>query len=118
MYDYILPTERDFTPEIFVAHVGTNDLPLNKSPKEISDDIVTLARSIKTENTKNIVSSTVRPADNFRKIVGIVNAHIEGICVEKDIAIITDSNINPKRELNKSRLYLNDSGISVFVICV
>ena len=29
--------------------------------------------------------------------------------------IITHSNINPKRHLNKSRLYLNDAGISVLV---
>ena len=38
MYDYIKPTQRDFKPEIFILHVGTNDLPLNKSPKEISED--------------------------------------------------------------------------------
>ena len=35
MYDWIKPTQRDFKPEIFVSHVGTNDLSLNKSPKEI-----------------------------------------------------------------------------------
>ena len=38
MYDYIKPTQREFKPEIFILHVGTNDLPLNKSPKEISED--------------------------------------------------------------------------------
>ena len=39
MYDYIKPIQRDFKQEIFILHVGTNDLPLNKSPKEISEDI-------------------------------------------------------------------------------
>ena len=34
---------------------------------------------------------------------------------KKDIAIITHSNINPKRHLSKSRLHLNDAGISVLV---
>ena len=43
MYDYKKPTQRDFKPEIFILHVVTNDLPLNKPPKEISEDIVTLA---------------------------------------------------------------------------
>ena len=43
IYDYIKPTQIDFKPEIFTLHVGKNDLPLNKSPKEISEDIVTLA---------------------------------------------------------------------------
>ena len=95
MYDYIKPTQRDFKPEIFILHVGTNDLPLNKSPKEISED------------NKIIVSSIVCRADSFREKVGKVNAHLEEICAEKDIAIITHSNINPKRHLNKSRLHLN-----------
>ena len=30
MYDYIKPTQRDFKSEIFILHVGANDLPLNK----------------------------------------------------------------------------------------
>ena len=111
MYDYIKPTQRDFKPEIFILHVGTNDPPLNKSPTKISEDIVTLAESMKTENNKIIVSSIVCPADSFREKVGKVTL----ICAEKDIAIITHSNINPKRHLNKSRLHLNDAGISVFV---
>ena len=94
--------------------VETNDLPLIKSPKEISEDIVTLAESMKTENTKIIISNIVCRADSFRKKVDEVNAHLEEICA-KDIAIITDSNINPKRHLNKSRLHLNYAGISVLV---
>ena len=44
-----------------------------------------------------------------------VNAHLEEIFAEKDIAVITHSYINPKRHLNKSRLHLNDPGISVLV---
>ena len=73
IYDYIKPTQRDFKPEIFVLQVGTNDLPLNKSPKEISEDIVTLAESIKTENNK-IILSTVCRADSFREKLDEVNA--------------------------------------------
>ena len=38
MYDYIKPTQRNFKPETFILHGGTNDLPLNKSPKEISEE--------------------------------------------------------------------------------
>ena len=51
---------------------------------------------MKTENNKIIVSSIVCRADSFREKVGKVNAHLEEICAEKDIAIITHSNINPK----------------------
>ena len=35
------------------------------------------------------------------KKVGKVNAHLEEICAEKGIAIITHSNINPKKLLKK-----------------
>ena len=85
MYDYIKPTQRDFKPETFPLYVGTNDLPLNKSPNEISEDIVTLAESMKTENSKIIVSSiVVCRADSFREKVDEVNAHLKEICAKKD----------------------------------
>ena len=70
---------------------------------------------MKTENNKIIVSSIVCRADSFREKVDEENAHLEEICAEKNIAIITDSNINPKRHLNRSRLHLNDASISVLV---
>ena len=116
MYDYIKPTQRDVKAEIFVLNVGTNDLPLSKSPKNISEEITTLAKSMKTENNKIIVSSIVCCAYSFREKVDEVNAHLEEVCAEKDMAIITLVNINPKRHLNKSRLHLNDAGIFVLVI--
>ena len=50
---------------------------------------------MKTENNKIIASSIVCRADRFREKVYEVNAHLEEICAEKDIAIITHSNINP-----------------------
>ena len=59
MDDYMKPTQRDFKLEIFVLHVGRNDLPLTKSLKEISGDIVTLAESMKTGSKKIIISSIV-----------------------------------------------------------
>ena len=77
--------------------VGTNDLRLNKSPKEISEDIVTVAESMNPENNEVIDSNIVCCVESFREKVDGVNAHLEKICAEKDIAIITHSNINPKR---------------------
>ena len=50
---------------------------------------------MKTEN-KIIFSSIVCRADSFWEKVDEVNAYLEEICDEKDIAIITHSNINPK----------------------
>ena len=122
MYDYIKPTQRDFKPGIFILYDGANDLPLNKSPNKISEDFKiseqnfrTLAESMKTENNKIIVSSIVCRADSFREKFGKVNAHLEEICAGKYIPIITHNNKNPKRDLNKSGLHLNDAGVSVLV---
>ena len=115
MYDCIKPTQIDFKPEMLVVHVGTIDLLLNKSPKKISGDIATLTESMKTENNKIIVFSIVCCTDSFREKVVEVNAHLEEICAGKDRAIITHSNMNPKRHLNKSRSHLNDAIFSVLV---
>ena len=70
---------------------------------------------MKTENNKIIASSIVCRTDCFREKVSKVNAHLEETCAEKDTAIITASNINPKRHSNKTILHLNDAGISVLV---
>ena len=63
-------------------------LPLNKSPKEILQDIVTLAESMKTENKKIMFSSIVCRGDSFRENVDKVNAYLQEICVEKDVVSV------------------------------
>ena len=64
---------------------------------------------MKTENNKIIVSNIACRADSFREKVDEVHTHLEEICAEKDMSLTTHSNINPKRQLNKSRLHLSDS---------
>ena len=66
MVDYIKPTQRDFNPDVYLLHVGTNDLSSNKSPKQISLDILNLAISLKLHNNTVIVSSLV-PCDDENK---------------------------------------------------
>ena len=50
MLDYTKPTKRDFSPDVYLLHVGTNDLSSNKSPEQISMDILNLASSLKLDN--------------------------------------------------------------------
>ena len=60
MLDYIKPTQsRNFNPDVYLLHVGTNDLSSNKSPEQISLDILNLANSLKLDNNTVIVSSIV-----------------------------------------------------------
>ena len=63
MLDYIKPTQRDFNPDIYLLHVGTSNLSSNKSPEQISLDILNLANSLKLHNSTVIVSSIV-PCNN------------------------------------------------------
>ena len=79
-YHYLKPTQRDFKPEIFVFHVGTNDLSLKQSLKGNSEYTVTLMESMKRENKKILISSIVYRVDSFKEKVDEVNAHLEEIC--------------------------------------
>ena len=74
-----------------------------------------MVESMKTENNKIIASSIDCHAERFREKVGKVNAQLEEKYAEKVTAIISDGNIIPKKHLNKSRLHLNHSGVSVLV---
>ena len=67
MLDYIKPTQRDFIPDLYFLHVGTNDLSSNKSSEQISLDILNLANSLKLDNNTVIVSSIVPRDDENKK---------------------------------------------------
>ena len=47
IYDHLKPTLKDFNPGLFIIHVCTNDLPLNKTSNETAEKIVNLAESVK-----------------------------------------------------------------------
>ena len=70
---------------------------------------------MKTENNKFIISNIVCHGDSFKEKIDEINAHLEQICSEKMMAIIPQSNLNPKRYLRKCRLHLNDVGVSMLV---
>ena len=47
IYDHLKPTLKDFNPGLFIVHICTNDLPLNKTSNETAEKIVNLAESVK-----------------------------------------------------------------------
>ena len=67
MKDYIKPTKRDFDPDLYIFHAGTNDLSLDKPDAEISTDIINVAESLQSTHTNVAVSAIVPHADNFFK---------------------------------------------------
>ena len=44
-----------------------------------------------------------------------VNIILEELCKANNYGMISHRNINPKRHLDRSRLHLNDAGVSLFV---
>ena len=115
MYDHLKPTLRDFNPGLFIIHVGTNDLPLNKTSNEIAEEIVNLAESVKKPSSSIVISDFVTREDRYKTKADEVNKILEEIFDKKSIPLIRNNNINSNRNLNRSRQHLNDTGVSVLV---
>ena len=67
MKDYIKPTKRDFDPDLYIFHAGTNDLSLDKPDAEVATDIINVSESLKSTHSNIAVSAIVPRVDNFKK---------------------------------------------------
>ena len=63
MHDYVKPLVRS-SRDHFILHVGTNDLPSDKSPEEIARSITELATSAKNEKHDVDMSNITIRADD------------------------------------------------------
>ena len=64
MYNDLQFAQRDFDPNLFIVHIGTNDISLNKT--EVAEDIVKLTELIKTNSEKFAISNIVSREDNYK----------------------------------------------------
>ena len=115
MKDYIKPAKRDFDPDLYIFHAGTNGLSLDKSDAEIAPDIINVAKSLKSTHSNVAVLAIAPRADNFKGKAAEVYKCLVSKCRDKDIPLIFHDNITPKRHLNKSKLHFNNYGNDVFV---
>ena len=115
MYDHIKPTQRNFQPNVYISHVGTNDLPTDMTPEEISKKIITFSKHLKSEDNEVVVSGIVPRGDSYKEKAEAVNKVLKDTCTKENMHFICHSNINVKRHLNRSNLHLNDNGISALV---
>ena len=93
-----------------MIYVGTNDLSSDKEPKDIANDIMQLAKSVKTDASKVAVFSILPRKDKFNSKTKEVKAHLQDICSSNNLPLITHSNIIPHRHVNVKGLHLNSSG--------
>ena len=115
VHDHLKPTLQDFNLDLFIIHVGTNDLPLNKTTNKKAEEIVNLAKSVKKPSSNIVISDIITRKDGHKTKADEVNKILEEICGKKDIPLIRNNNTHLKRHLNRSRLHLNDTGVSVLV---
>ena len=69
----------------------------------------------KLESTNIVISDIVTREDGYKSKADEANKILEEICSKKGIPLIRNNNISSKRHLNRSRLHLNDTGVSVLV---
>ena len=115
MEDYTKPTKRDFNPDLYILHVGTNDFSLDERPEVISSRIIDTAKSPMTEKTKMIISNIVPTGEKYKEKGEILSKMINEACYDDNIPVINHNNINQERHLNRSQLHFDNYSNSVFV---
>ena len=115
MKSYILPT-KPRNSENVVLCCGTNDLKKeNSQHSEISNEIIEVALLCKSDNNNVLVSSIISRSDKINAKANEVNRHLKNECRKRNICFISNSNINPKYDCNKSGLHLNWKGTNKLV---
>ena len=79
----------------------------NKPSNEIAEDIVTLAESVKKISPNILIRNIATHQDDYKTEADEVNEILQEIYCKRAIPLIGNK--------NRSRLYLNDTGISVLV---
>ena len=108
MYDYSRPSKKH-SPDLFILHVGTNELRSSKTAEEISNELLKLASDLKTEQNEVLVSSIVNRDDKWNEKGIKVNAFLNTKKSELGLGFIDHSNIS-NNHLNGSGLHLNYHG--------
>ena len=110
MKDYVKPSIRENNLDHIVFHVGSNDVPSQKTPQVIAESIVGLGKSVANDNLQVTVSNNVSRNDQWSKKVYEVNKFLLNLCKDVNITFISQSAIDAKRNLNNSKLHLNIKG--------
>ena len=106
---YLLAT-KSRNLENIVLHCGTNDLKKKNSANEISNDIIENALLCKSDNNNVLVSGIILRSDRLNAKAIEVNRYLRKEYRKRNICFISNSNIDPKYDCNKSVLHLNWKG--------
>ena len=98
-YEPLQKPTQEKSPVEIIIHVVANDSSSDKGPKDIANDIIQLAKSVKTDANKVAVSSILPRKDKFNSKAKEVKTHLQGICFSNNLPLITHRDINPHRHI-------------------
>ena len=114
MHSYAKPSvERK--PNVVILHIGTNDLSPKRNEEEkfavqIAQEVTELAKGIRENDIKIIISGLVPRGDEYETKRKRVNLILADLCSENNYAFIEHANIVASKHLNKSLIHLNKAG--------
>ena len=108
MYDYSRPS-KNLSPDLFILHVGTNELRSSKTAEEISKELLNLALDLNTNQNEVMVSSIIKRDDKWNAKGQEVNGFLSSKCSELGLGFIDNHHISTNH-LNGSGLHLNFNG--------
>ena len=86
-----------------------------KSPEQISEEILNSADFLKLRNNTVVVSNIVTRDDLQKKKAQDIGNLLEKLCKDNSIEAISHRSINTKRHLNTGKLRFINSGVSIFL---
>ena len=104
---YSVPTTEQ-NPNQIVLHFGTNNLPTDKTPVQISNNIIGLATGLKTSTNTVVISGIIPRRDEHNKNGKELNELLKKLCNNNNIPFISHANINPYQCTNRKGLHLNN----------
>ena len=113
--DHLKPVMRSRDCDHIIIHVGTNDLRSEKTPVQISHDIINLAYAVRQNEIKVSISGLIQRNDDLNEKVLLVNDILVKSCESIDIPFINHKNIRPDIHLNASKVHLNKKGNSILI---
>ena len=111
MKHYVKPAEEE-SPNLYILHVGTNDLRESKSAEKIADEIIDLAITLKNETNEVTVSGICPREDNLNDKATSVIENLAKRCQRQKLGFIEHDQLNAKKHTNSSKLHLNKAGNS------
>ena len=106
MKSYLLSTKL-LNSENMVLHFAKNNVKKENKANEIRNDIIEVALLCKSDNDNVLISGIIPRSDKLNPKATEVNRHLKNECRKRNICVISNLNINPKYDCNKSGIHLN-----------